>query len=227
MRYNNIVKLNNMGIENFLIIRKIGHTKKEAAARILSQSLNLTTRILSQISTTMQSPTTTLDTKTQQSFLTQPCQSSPTRPSLPTRLSSSTQPLLQTLQEERDITSESLYVCSENRGESSVSKSRSENRTNMHTSIQKAKLCLLNKDKDKWLDINRKNQIMERQGNRSWRSNVWGRNGYVTKGWLRWFSTALSIAVAGVLENLGITVDDATFLPEARTKSMSYSQNAP
>ena len=53
MRYNNIVKLNNMGIENFLIIRKIGHTKKEAAARILSQSLNLTTRSPSQISTTM------------------------------------------------------------------------------------------------------------------------------------------------------------------------------
>ena len=83
----------------------------------------------------------------------------------------------------------------------------------MHTPIQKAKLRLLNKYKNKWLDINRKiksgrYKVMD-LGNRM----IGDAMAMIPKAGCVGFSTALSIAVVGVLENLGITVDDVTFLP--------------
>ena len=106
-------------------------------------------------------------------------------------------------------------VRSENRGESSgVSKKcHSENRRKQYTSIHKSYLGRLTKYKDMWLEATRRAKLGRYKGINLGDRMIGAAMAMVPKAGCSGFSTALPIAVAGVLENLGLPVQDTSFLP--------------
>ena len=146
--------------------------------------------------------------------------STTTQASTPTQLPTQTQPHnaetpLESLQMDRERTTNiSHSVRSENRGESSVrKKNRSENSKNRYTLIHKPKLSILNNYKEKWLDLVRKTKHTRYQGSNLGDRLIGAAMAMVPKAGCAGFSTALSIAMAGVLENLGIPANNVSFLP--------------